>query len=107
MKATLQEKPSLTRNYPTTDTSVAPDLPNPFEHESEYDTAIDDAENPFDPQDLEDLVLTDGSEGDSEKSPGLLRKILLSPQMGVGGGGGFGLFVYSHPSLCDWGMSGN
>ena len=84
MKATLQEKPSLTRNYPTTDTSVAPDLPNPFEHESEYDTAIDDAENPFDPQDLEDLVLTDGSEGDSEKSPGLLRKILLSPQMGVG-----------------------
>ena len=40
MKATLQEKPSLTRNYPTTDTSVAPDLPNPFEHESEYDLSL-------------------------------------------------------------------
>ncbi|MBS0016634.1 MAG: hypothetical protein KFF72_09820 [Arthrospira sp. SH-MAG29] len=85
MKATLQEKPSLTGDYLTTrDTSTAPDLPNPFEHESEYDTAINDTQNPFDPQDLEGVVITVDSDSGSEKSSGLLRKILLSPQMGVG-----------------------
>lgn len=85
MKATLPEKPLLTRDDPTTtDRPTAPDLTNPFECESEYDTAIDDAENPFDLKDLEDLVITVDSDSGSEKSSGLLKKILLSPQMGVG-----------------------
>lgn len=81
MKATLPEKPSVIG--PQSESSEKPDVENPFVDEWERPTSLSEEENPFDPQDLEGLILP-AAEPPQAESSGLLRKILLSPQMGIG-----------------------
>lgn len=85
MKATLQEKPSLTKSHSSSpQIAELPDLPNPFEDEWDNNTVGVGGENPFDPRDLDGLVLPVDYDAASQESSGFLRKILLSPQMGIG-----------------------
>jgi hypothetical protein len=83
MKATLPEKPSVIQ--PKSGSSEPPDAENPFVDEAERPIRLLEAENPFDLKDLEGLLDPEfDADPPRAESSSLSRKILLSPQMGIG-----------------------